>query len=261
MSAVSHVGNLSPYAQIEQYCTALGSILPTLWERTDEAFKRVHVQLLDEDGNIRSFIHRDARTGEKRTVFTQIYIEDVKTGDLYVNDSDGLVAFKCFLIFFGMPFYTVGAMSWHAAKAPIMCVTIILDTIYQVGQQIVLGRADECSVEMRHGFSQLPDVLGNGLFEIVKAPIFALGIELVALYGILKPYQARKYEALIENAWQKGASYKDDFRRIPAREGENCWEAFVKDVSASCPFYLADCFQVRNNLNNPLTRLVSRENV
>ena len=40
-----------------------------------------------------------------------------------------------------------------------------------------------------------------------KVPLFALGCELAALYGLFKPYHGRKYEALIENAWQHGASF------------------------------------------------------
>lgn len=258
MATVSYAGNLSPYAQIEQYCTSLISVLPSLFESTDTAFRRVEVMKLDEHGDVRHFRHRDA-TGRVRIVSSITYIEEVRTGDLYKNDSVNIVAMKCLMVVLATPIYTMGKICWYLCQTTIDVSAIVLDTLYKVGQEIVYGRLNESSVEMRHEFSQLSDAIGDGLFEIVKAPIFALGVELVALYGILKPYHGRKFEALIENAWQKGVSSKNDLRNIPQKE--NCVEDLLQGIRDSRPLYLAYCFQVRGNLSNPSCRLISQESI
>jgi hypothetical protein len=89
--------------------------------------------------------------------------------------------------------------------------------------------------------------------------MFGLGAELASIYGVVRPYQGRDFESLVEHAWQHGTSYKDDFRNVSARAGENCWGAFVKDMRDAHPCYLAHCFQARGNANNPRIVVIRRE--
>jgi hypothetical protein len=261
MSTISQIESLSPIAQIHQYFESLGSILTSVCESTDTAFRRVTVSKRDADGNIKFYNVKDKQTGEQRRVSQLTYIEDVKSGNLYLDEDAFVVATKCAMIFCAAPFYAFGEMSWHLCKTPIEVTTLAIDVISKVGQQLILGRFYEAALEIGYGTIQVLESLGSGLFEIVKAPIFGFGMQLAAVYGVIKPYHGRKIEALIENAWQKGAHFKQDFRDIPARPGENCWQAFVKDVKDSRPLYLAYCFQVRSNVNNPRIIIVNRQSL
>ncbi len=258
---------IDPFTQLQQFCTSIGSLLGSVVESTDSAFRRVEVQKKDSDGNIKFYDKAetivDPDTGEKKVVTKKVsvlhYIEDVKTGELYVNDSRFAVAVKCAGIALGTPFYAFGKICWYLIKTPIDIGVIALDSIAKIFSHVCLGRLYEASSEAQRSFIQMAQTLGTGLFEVVKAPLFALGNELAAIYGLFKPYHARKFEAIIEKAWQQGASYKEDLRKVPARPGENDWTSFVKDVQDAHPFYLAHCFQVRGNVNGPGITVIRRD--
>jgi hypothetical protein len=268
MASVALHPPLSGFSQLQQFCTAVGSLLGSVCQSTDSAFRRVYVKKKDENGNIKLYnkkvTEKNPVTGQtkivKKKIDTLTYIEDVKTGAMYKDEPSSDVAYKCFAITLGIPYYTVGQMVWHAVKTPIEIGAIALKTIFKSGQQILLGKFCESAHALLSACTQIPNTFGNGLFEVVKAPLFGLGCALSAITGMFKnSYHARKFEALIENAWQQGASYKQDFRNIPARKGEGFWTAFVKDILEPRPFYLAYCFQVRSNVNDPRVIVIRRE--
>jgi hypothetical protein len=213
----------------------------------------------DEQGNIRLYDRKDPATGETKKVAILTYIEDMHTGEIYLDEPAYIVSVKSALIALGLPFYTFGRMVMIAIKTPIEITTIALETLYKLGQQLCRCQWNEASAEVMRGVAQSGNLLGNALYEIVKAPLFMLGCELAAIYGIFKPYHGRKYEAMIERAWQQGSSYKKDCRNISARPGENCWEACVKDLRASDTQYLGLCYQVRGNVSSPLITVIKRE--
>lgn len=259
MATTAPVNYLSPFAQFHRFFNAIADLLISQAESTDSAFKRVNITKRDASGNIRFYTVKDPGTTQTRRVSELTYIEDVKTGDLYLNESMHVVAFKCFAVALGMPFYTLGKMVWHVAKTPLQIGSIAIDTLMKVGQIFASGEYSEAAKEGLYGVSRIYEVLGTGLFETAKAPLFGLGCALAAIYGVFKPYHGRKFEAMLENAWQQGFSYKEDLRNVPPRPNENCWTAFVKDIRDCHTFYLAHCFQVRGSTRSPLVTVNSRE--
>ncbi len=165
---------------------------------------------------------------------------------------------KCALIALGLPLFTLGKIGWHMAKTPIEIGTIGLDALLKIGPELALGHLYESAVDARLAALRIGQVFGAGLFGVVKAPLYLIGAEFAAIYGIFKPYHGRKFEAAIEKAWQNGASYKEDFRNIPERKGETCWQAFKTDIQIAHTFYLAHCFQVRGNVNDPRFTVLKR---
>jgi hypothetical protein len=259
MSLIAEAKFSSPFSQIQQFCSAIGLFFSTLCERTDSAFRRVHVVKRGEDGCIKFYDIKNEQTGKTRKTPVLPYIEDIKTGEIQRDEPAYIIATKCALIALGIPFYTMGKMAWSYFKTPFEISALAINTLASAGERLLLGNLYESAVEMLRGFSQLPSVLGRALFDIVTAPLFALGIKLAGIYGIIRPYHGRKIEALIEFTWQRGVRCQEDFRKIPEREGENCLQAFVKDIQSFPPFYFAYCFQSRGNVNDPNILVVSRE--
>jgi hypothetical protein len=198
-------------------------------------------------------------TGEPKTVNVLSYIEDIETGNMQLDEPAYIISAKCALLILGVPIYTVGKMAWHLFKTPVEISVLMINTLKKANKRCVIERFYEAAVEMRCGLSQVPGILGHGLFEIVKDVLFGVGAELASIYGVIRPYQGRWIEQIIEYHWQNSAHYKDDFRYVPARAGENCCEAFIKDVKDAHPCYLAHCFQIRNNVNNPHVVVIRRE--
>jgi hypothetical protein len=259
MSAVTQAARLSPVSQVQHVFSSVCSLLSMLCEKTDSVFRRVYVMKKDDNGNIKLYNVKDKETSTTRKVGVLSYVENIKTGEIQLDEPSHVIAIKCALLVLAIPFYTVGKMAWYASKTPFEITALAMDTLTKSGEQFVIGRCYEGIVEMRRGISQIPEMFGNGLFEIIKAPIFGLVAELASISGIFKPYYGRMIEAIIEQAWQQGASYKDDFRNVLPRAGENCWDAFVKDVHDAHPFYLAHCFQVRGNVHDARIVVVRRE--
>jgi hypothetical protein len=253
------VQSLGPVDQFQQLFSSIGSFFSSLCESTDSAFRRVHVMKRGEDGNIKFYDVKDKVTGEVKRTPLVTYIEDVRTGEMYLDEEAWIVSIKCALVALGMPFYTVGKMTWHAFKTPIEIAAVASNILVEAGRNFSQCRFYEGFANLRNACIVLPEVFGNGLYEIVKAPIFGFWAILTGLYGIPKPYHGRKIEAIIERAWENGISFKDDFRNIPPREGEGCLEAFAKDIMQTRPFYLAYCFQVRDNTRDPRIVVIRRE--
>ena len=258
-TTITHRGQLNSIAQNQQFCSSLSSALNRICKSTDSTFRRVHVMKRDEQGNIKLYNVKDKVTGESKTVNVLSYIEDIETGSMQLDEPAYIISAKCALLILGVPLYTVGRMSWHLFKTHFEISMLIINTLKKASKPCAIERFYEAAVEMRRGLSQIPGMLGNGLFEIFKDVLLGAGAELASIYGVVRPYQGRWFEQIIEHHWQNGAHYKNDFRYVPPRAGENCCEAFIKDVKDAHPCYLAHCFQIRNNVNNPHVVVIRRD--
>jgi hypothetical protein len=256
MAAITSSAHLSPGAQMQQFGKGMSLLLQSVCESTDAAFRRVHLMKKDAAGNIKFYDKKekivDLATGERREVTRRVaeltYIEDVKSGDIYLDESRFDVAVKCALIALIMPFYVAARIGWHGAE-----------TFFQMSVVVVDMIADPRGFEAGRRCAQLSQELGEGLFKVAQASLFGSGCGLGAAYGIFKPYHGRRCVAILENAWLRGVSYKRDLRNIPARPNEDCLTACVKDVRTAEAFYLAYCFQLRGNVNEPRIVVIRRE--
>jgi hypothetical protein len=268
MTGVSLTGRLC-HAWPETWgCASIRFFWNSVVQSTDSAFRRVHVIKKDAEGNIKFYDKKetffDKTTGQKRVVTRKdaviTYIEDVGTGALYLDETTDIIAMKCVLTALGMPFYALGKMCWHAIKTFSKICWIASEMFPQIGHQLVLGDLFEAAKESMRGFVQVSQVCGTGLLEIVKSPLFALGCELAAIYGIFRPYQGRVFEAWIEKQWEKGASYKDDLRNV-SYSGEDPWTSFKKCIQDAHPVFFDYCFQSRGSVNDSRIVVLYRDSL
>ncbi len=178
-------------------------------------FRYVHLNKLDERGGVRTF----DGISELRSV------EEIATGDLYIDDEPYVVAIKCALLIPGTPLLCVSKIIWHVLSIPINMICVAFETICLIGAFFQSGSKNQAFALFKTKIVQIAVNSKESILEVVKAPFYAIAMIAVAPYGIFNPYQARKIEAAIEKSWNHGISYKD----------ENV-------------FYLATCFQVRGNL-------------
>lgn len=266
-STVVSTRRSSPFTQIKQFCTAMGSLFTSPLERSESAFRRVHVMKKDENGNIKFYDAKEpANSGSAssqstppKKVSVVTYIEDIKTGEIYLDEPGYVVAVKCFCIALGMPFYALGKMIWYAVKTPVEITVIACDTIAKAGEQLMQGKFYEAAIHAKEGLIEAAQVVANGIFDIVKSPFLAIGCEIAAIYGIFKPFHGRRGVQLLELAWQNGVSFREDARKFPESSEKFSWKDFKRDIHNANPAYLAQCFQVRGNVNEPRIIVVHRE--
>ncbi len=245
------------WTQIQQFCNALGSLFTGLAERSESAFRRVYVMKKDALGNIKTYDQKPPATPQKVTQVS--YIEDIKTGEMYLDEPGYVVAVKCALIGLGMPFHVLGKMVWQTLKTPLEIGLIASFTLAKAGKQLVLGECKKAAIHAREGFLEADYVLSCGIFDIVKAPIFGLGCQIAAIYGILKPFHGRAAAGKCANALQNGVSFKEESCAYPNFSQLVSWQEF-KSYFHNLQFsYLAPCFQVRGNVGNPRIIVVRRE--
>lgn len=204
-------------------------------------------------------------TDPKTNLFSQkSCIVDSKTGDLYWDESQDVIAEKCFRIFLGTPFYIAGVMGWNFAKAFIDPVRLGFNSAVQFAKDVKDKNAAEAiSALIKRSVVEIPkasaQAIGADLWDVVRAPFYGLAMMFSALYGIYDPYVGREYEARVEHALMHNISYKEDFRTKKREAVKNCWPEFIYGIQNAQAFYLAYCFQIRGNINDPSIHVMSRQ--
>jgi hypothetical protein len=113
-----------------------------------------------------------------------MYIIDSSTGRKYLNEDQGVVGFKCFLLSLGtVPVHIIASVfkvSYHAFKAVACFFDIRNESSYNLK-----ARLSDCA---------------HNLKAIAMTPAVIALLELSALYGIFSPYNGRKLYASLERA-------------------------------------------------------------
>lgn len=236
-------GPWDPFSQLNEYFGTIRSIFTSVLESHNKAFIRVD-EMRDMDGNVKSYTTLDDLDNEVRS---SRYIIDLKTRNYYSDEPDYILAVKCYLVAIVTPIYTMGKIAWHTCKMPIEITKIASATLLRASLYSLKCQYRFTAIVIQHGCWKIFDSLSIGLFEIIKAPLFGVGLELAALYGICKPYHGRKFVANIDRAWQRGYSFREDMRRI-IRPGDSSMTTASSLCDRSNPFFLAYCFQPRGNI-------------
>ena len=118
---------------------------------------------------------------------TAQHLIDQTTGRKYLNESKGVVGFKCFLLTLGTPIVHTIASVVNVAYRILKLVTL---------SHFWMTKEGEKSYNFK---SRLKDA-STDLIRIVTQPIALVGLELAAIYGLFRPYDGRKLYASIERA-------------------------------------------------------------
>jgi hypothetical protein len=173
---------------------------------------------------------------------------DTHTGKVYRSEPQWVVAIKCAEIALGTIVYVLGAMAWNTVKIAVDIVLLARKIISKVSSEIALGRSGAaCHIVIQAVIWKLPRSVVEDIRRIVSAPIFGLGVELAALYGIFSPYEGRELIAKIEYAWHDGKTFRDDVRNHNRR-----WTCSLKDLFQERVLFLGWCFQVRGTIKDTI---------
>ncbi len=246
------------FSQISGCFHCIGSNLPCA-HPGEAAFRRTFINKLDAAGRPRLFDVVDQSTNE--TTFTPLlsYVEDISTGDLYLDEEWYILAIKCAAVALGNPLYALGVEFWHFTKTVLIVGVVGLDAVEKLGAQLWQGELRAVVSTCWNWFAETGSVLGEGIWEMVVTPFYAIGVEFSAIYGIFDQYRGRKWVAAIERSWKKGVSYKEGSRGAVHNENESCWDAFVRRLKTLQIHYLANCFQKRGHVWDLNIRVIRSE--
>ncbi len=246
------------FSQMSECLRWIGSGLPYAG-RNEPAFRRTFIHKLDDAGQPRLFDVVNRATNQITHTPLLSYIEDVSTGDLYLDEKWHLLATKCAAVALGNPLYALGTEICYLAKTLLVVSVFAIDAIKKLGPQLYQGELNAVASTCWNWFIKTGSSLAEGIWGMISSPFYAIGVECAALYGIFDQYRGRKWIATIEHSWQKGASYKANNQSPVHNENENCWDAFVHDLKIARTHYLANCFQVRGNVRDVNIRVIRSE--
>src|SRR5690242_5569409 len=106
---------ISSFSPITSCFSRLAYWLPCA-SKTENVFERVYVNKLDDNGQVKTYDIKDKDGKVVRQTQVLSYIEDTTTGNIYLDESQNLIRFKCAVIFLGLPLYTAGMMVWQFSK-------------------------------------------------------------------------------------------------------------------------------------------------
>lgn len=115
------------------------------------------------------------------------FIIDESIGRKYLNEDNGIIRFKCFLLTFGTPII-------HAA-------TSLVNIAYRILKLVSFYHFwAEKPEEKSYDFQARLFDASIDLLRIFTQPFAYIGLELAAIYGVFDPLNGRKIYATIERA-------------------------------------------------------------
>lgn len=196
----------------------------------------------------------------RKKVYT--FIENQKTGDLYNSDSMQAVAFKCFEIAVVTPLYMATRMVFHLCRMVYLVGKIFYESIVACADAIQNGehgaRAFFKHMVVDLSYRLFMDAFLLQLWEVVKAPYYALGLFIAALEGCLyDPMKGKMEIAIIERKWNNNLDRSHDWRIQEVVHGNNCWQG-VMNADA---FFIGFCMQPLGDISSYVPRPENRDEV
>lgn len=188
------------------------------------------------------FFHRN---GKKET---RIEIID-PNGMRYVHEEMGVTAIKCFMLLIGTPIFLGLNIFWHALRTPIATLAAPLVSLVKLIRNPTWIQTKEFVKDL---LWNIPLFFIKGMWNIVRAPFYAIAMEFAALYGVFKPIEGRSLIAKIERGWHRLSRVED----IRYEEKEVDCSLILKvagDKDFHATFYLAHCMQPFGNLSDQST--------
>lgn len=145
------------------------------------------------------------------------FIIDLSTNRRYLNEDSNIVRFKSFLLTIGTPF-----VHSIATIVNIACKTLKIATL----SHFWIEKDEGLSYSLKNRIIDM----GIDISRIATAPIALIGLELAAIYGVLKPYDGRKLYATIERAEYGNFILAPCFQPDPSRH------AFGGDINQKNAF-------------------------
>lgn len=205
-----------------------------------ENWKQVKVFRKKDDGS-----YYTSKTDKSRKVYT--YNQDLRTGELYNDDSESTVAGKAAGIFLGATFYGIGAMLYNTFRVFMDVIQVAIDVIKNVGEQ---WKDDKCKalLTLLKGFTvDIIVSIACNLWAIVRPLIFVPPMMITCLYAFINAYDARIAVGKIEKAWHYGVSHTQSCCHSSPKEKE---DSLCEQIWKSQVCYLGYCFQPVGNIKD-----------
>jgi len=181
------------------------------------------------------------------------YDLEESTGDLYglLGDPDPgyIIAFKSFQIFLVTPLYMASLMIANLLKVIGDVTSIFWKVLPQIAADLsqkgivaALGNAIMAVTV------EIPCEIVADLWRICRSPLYAVGMEIACLYGMISPYEGRKWIGKIESNWHERVPYYEDIRSATS---ETC----LREIFKGKIFFIAICMQKMGNIHDKVGEL------
>lgn len=182
-----------------------------------------------------TFRHRDGKRQSR------LEIIDPKQGR-WMHEQMGITAMKCLMLLAGIPIYLALTIAWHAFRTPITFTATLIGSFVKL----------VCHPDGEHLKQFLvgaPLALIQGMWNIVRAPFYAIAMEFAALYGVFRPIEGRVFVSQVERKWHGVDRTKDARFQDPDLDPKFVLKA-VGDKDFDHVWFLAFCMQPYGTLTD-----------
>jgi len=168
-----------------------------------------------------------------------VLVYNENTGNFYKPDTISSVSAKCLGVALMNPIYTVARIMYHAVKIIVDFVRLIFVKIADFSKDLETeGFCGALTKNLKDFFIEVIFKTAGNVWEIVRAPIYGVGVQIAAFEGIFDdPYKARDHIAKIESTWNHEKDRHEDIRH-GLKEGD--------------AFFGAYCFQPVGNIKEKI---------
>src|SRR5579872_6758783 len=149
--------------------------------KKESHWQRVTVLRLNDKGGVLKprKVNGDQHVGPSGQT---LYMMDARTGDLYWDEPQYVIAIKSALIFLATPLYTIGNMTWYFVKAKYDTVKIGVAAIKKFGEEYKQKCLPTALCNLIKSFVwEIPKTAITNYWNVLRSPFYGVGMAATAL--------------------------------------------------------------------------------
>lgn len=168
-----------------------------------------------------TFRHADGKLTHRYEILDVRFKDEHRTR--YAHEPMNMIAFKCFGLFLlGLPIYFLIYTAFQFVRTPIVSVLNLSPTAFL-----------------------------KQIWAIARIPMYFIGLEYAAFYGIFNPLEGRAFFAMLERAFHDGKGLHESVQyQQDMTFKELCWSS-LKEPNYRSAFFAGVCMQPIGKTNDP----------
>lgn len=181
-----------------------------------------------------------------QVIENRLEIVEIATGRRYQHEPLCLIANKCMALFLGGQFYGLVYVLWHFLRAPLAATTLLFRAVRETLDHPKLRQILQIFSVL---FWRAPVIFIENILAALRAPYFALRIELAGVYGYFYPLKGKLLIEEIEKSLHH-RERREDQAHFTGTYSQKIWRGLT-DPENRMTLLLAYCMWSLGKLNDP----------
>ncbi|NGX28466.1 MAG: hypothetical protein K940chlam1_00647 [Candidatus Anoxychlamydiales bacterium] len=167
------------------------------------------------------------------------------------------IARKTLFIFCANPIVLIFKMSFNVVQMGFDFIKVNVDSTIDMARDLSQNKIIKMCETYLISRIDLVKYLIEDIICIVRAPFYALALQLACPFSLLFPNQTRRVIAKIEKSWNYNMNVRFDFKKTKEVTKKSLWQSVIDILyykKQYIAFYIAPCFQPIGSLKDKNVR-------